>query len=85
MDLNKHNKIFEERIKDILEIKILNADNLFILAKKWNLEQVSVYHWLKRYYKKINEYGIDFEPIKKPNVILKKSIIIEEENLLIKK
>lgn len=80
---NKHNKIFEERIKDILEIKILNADNLFILAKKWNLEPVSIYHWLKRYYKKINEYEIDFEPIKKP-IVLKKSIMIEEENLLIK-
>lgn len=80
---NKHNKIFEKRIKDIIEIKVLNADNLFILAKKWNLETISVYHWLKRYYKKINEYGIDFEPIKKP-IVLKKSIIIEKENLLIK-
>jgi Zn finger protein HypA/HybF involved in hydrogenase expression len=57
---NKHNRIFEQRIKD-LEIynnKVLGYHNFIELAEKWKNSTEAVKNWIKAYGGKIEENGI---------------------------
>lgn len=58
---NKHNKIFEERIKELIEIKNINEENVLLLSKKWEISYGAVKEWIHRYADKIKEHGVTLE------------------------
>lgn len=57
---NVHNKIFESRIIDIVDLKqnIISKDNIITLSKIWNTNYNSILKWLRRYESKLHEYNI---------------------------
>jgi len=81
---NKHNNVFEERIKDLSECGVTEITNveLEILAEKWSRTINSVHSWINKYSEKIQEVGITLN-LKK---LARKSFTkLEETNESIKK
>ena len=58
---NKHNRVFENRIKDLLEYsdKYLSDDNIKILIEKWKVSEGTILRWVKLYHKKLINNGIN--------------------------
>lgn len=57
---NVHNKIFESRIVDIinLEQNIISEENIIHLSKVWNRNFNSTLNWLRKYESKLQEYNL---------------------------
>jgi Zn finger protein HypA/HybF involved in hydrogenase expression len=55
---NTHNKIFETRIKDLIEIKNIEEKSILVLMTRWNVSYNSVKYWIHKHIDKISFYNV---------------------------
>lgn len=81
---NKHNRIFEARLRDLVELKEVKPYDYDELAKKWKCKRGTVLSWINQYINKINEKGIKvLKEIEVNGVIIENGIHqIKDMNLI---
>ena len=58
---NMHLKLFNLRIKDLIEIKNIEENSVLFLTQKWDISYASVKEWIHRYADKIQENDVTIE------------------------